>query len=339
MRVFIYEYTCAIATAASAESLRAEGWAMLSAVLEDFGRLPGTEIVTLLREPNLPVPDRIDVRRSGAAEETLFRELAGAADYSLVIAPEFDDLLATRCRWVEESGGRLLGPSSAPVTATTDKFTLARLLGEHGVRTTPCVLLADDAVPFPFPMVCKPRQGAGSQATFLLSNADDLASCVSRAAAEGQAGDAVLQPFVPGQPASVAFLIGPARCLTLLPATQIISQDGRFRYQGGEAPLPPGLARRAVELGRRAVAPVPGLRGYVGVDLVLGEAGDGSQDQVLEINPRLTTSYVGLRALALQNLAEMMCRVVAGEEVEEVSWRPGTVRFQACGRVTLRSPA
>jgi predicted ATP-grasp superfamily ATP-dependent carboligase len=335
MRVFVYEYTCATETRDPAESLRTEGWAMLAAVLEDFGGLPGAEVVTLLREPDLPVPAGIEVRRTGAAEEAPFRELAGAAEYSLVIAPEFDGLLAARCRWVEESGGRLLGPSSAAVEATADKFTLARLLGEQRVPTPPCVLPGDGACPFRFPLVCKPRYGAGSQATFLLSNLADLLSCASRAAAEGQAGDLVLQPFVPGQPASVAFLIGPTRCLPLLPATQVLSQDGRFRYQGGEAPLPPGLARRAVELGRRAVALVSGLRGYVGVDLVLGAADDGSQDQVLEINPRLTTSYVGLRALAVQNLAEMMCRVVAGEDVQEVAWRPGAVRFQACGEVTV----
>jgi len=335
MRFFVCEYTCATATAASAESLRTEGWAMLSAVLEDFGRLPGAEVVTLLREPGQPVPPGIEVRRTGAAEEPHFRELAGAADYSLVIAPEFDDLLAARCRWVEEAGGRLLGPSSSAVAITADKFTLAALLAQQGVPTPPCVLLPAGALPFRFPLVCKPRHGAGSQATFLLRDAGDLSRCVAQAAAKGQTGDAVLQPFVPGQPASVAFLLGPSACLPLLPATQVLSQDGRFHYQGGEAPLPPGPARRAVNLGRRAVAVVPGLRGCVGVDLILGEADDGSRDQVVEINPRLTTSYVGLRALAVPNLAELMCRVVAGADVAEVAWRPGAVRFRASGEVTL----
>ena len=35
-----------------------------------------------------------------------------------------------------------------------------------------------------------------------------------------------------------------------------------------------------------------GLRGYVGVDVVLGQ----DKLYVVDVNPRLTTSYVGLRA-------------------------------------------
>ena len=51
---------------------------------------------------------------------------------------------------------------------------------------------------------------------------------------------------------------------------------------------------------------MPGLSGYVGVDVVLGNDG---RDWAIEINPRLTTSYVGLRALAGFNLAEAMLAV------------------------------
>ena len=58
---------------------------------------------------------------------------------------------------------------------------------------------------------------------------------------------------------------------------------------------------------------MPPTVGYVGVDLVLGREPDGSEDVVIEINPRLTTSYVGLRAAARTNLAEAMWQVAQGE--------------------------
>ena len=98
MRVFIYEYFSAGGPGSAA--IRAEGRAMLSAVAEDLGRAPGVEAVTL---PAV----------TSDAEESAFRELARGASWSLVIAPECDGLLAERCRWVEEEGGRLLGPSAA----------------------------------------------------------------------------------------------------------------------------------------------------------------------------------------------------------------------------------
>ncbi len=80
---------------------------------------------------------------------------------------------------------------------------------------------------------------------------------------------------------------------------------------------------------------MPGLRGYVGVDLVLGDQADGSQDSVIEINPRLTTSYVGLRALAATNLTETMLRLAREEDVPPPVWKDGAVRFRADGTVSF----
>jgi predicted ATP-grasp superfamily ATP-dependent carboligase len=136
---------------------------------------------------------------------------------------------------------------------------------------------------------------------------------------------------MPGRPVSVAFLVGPQAQVPLMPAAQLLSADGRFRYLGGTLPLAGALARRAVELAGRAVAAVPGLRGFVGVDLVLGQHGD----VVLEINPRLTTSYVGLRAMTPDGLAEAMLRMVRGMAFPALRWRPGSVRFWPDGRLRL----
>jgi predicted ATP-grasp superfamily ATP-dependent carboligase len=306
MRVFVYEYTCALADGAASESLRAEGRAMLSAVVEDFRRVTGVEVVTLT---------------AGAGREA-FRELARSADCALVIAPEFDGLLTERCRWVEEAGGRLLGPSSEAARLTSDKLLTAQHLRAAGVPTPDCA-------PFPgpvkFPAVLKPRDGAGSQATFLVRNPGEVMFRAEQAAGEGWRGELIVQGYAPGIAASVAFLLGPGRCVPLMPAAQHLSDDGRFHYLGGEVPLAVELRERAVRLARAAVEAVSGLRGYVGVDVVLGET-----DQVIEINPRLTTSYVGLRALAETNLAEAMRLVAEGAEVMP-RWLSGKVRFGADG--------
>jgi hypothetical protein len=69
-------------------------------------------------------------------------------------------------------------------------------------------------------------------------------------------------------------------------------EDGRFRYRGGSIPVP---CPPAEPLLRRALAAVPGLRGFVGVDFVWDPA--RGEAVVLEINPRPTTSFVGLSAL------------------------------------------
>ena len=66
--------------------------------------------------------------------------------------------------------------------------------------------------------------------------------------------------------------------------------------------------------------------------MVLGDDPSGAGDAVIEINPRLTTSYVGLRALAHGNLAEAMMELAAGRRVE-LCWHAGSIQFQSSGGV------
>ena len=90
---------------------------------------------------------------------------------------------------------------------------------------------------------------------------------------------------------------------------QLISKDDGFTFHGGRSLLhKPELCQRAHELARAAIECLPNSTGYLGVDLVLGH----KDDTVIEINPRITTSYIGLRAMAKSNLAEAMVSVGQG---------------------------
>ena len=265
---------------------------------------------------------------SPADETAAFAALSKECEWSLIIAPESDGVLLERCRVVEEAGGRLLGPSSTAVALTGDKWALSQHFLRHDVPTPPCQLLHDQISPsIGCALVCKPRHGAGSQATFVVGNADELSRAVEAARREGFVGELLVLPFIPGQPVSVSFLIGPGRRLVLPAAEQHLSADGRFHYHGGRLPLPEPLNARAQSLAERAVGCVEGLLGYVGVDLVLDA--DPSADRIIEINPRLTTSYIGLRALAVSNLAAAMLDLALGREPPPPAWRDAVIAFDA----------
>jgi predicted ATP-grasp superfamily ATP-dependent carboligase len=330
IRVFLYEFACAAPQwAVLPASLRSEGLAMLSALVADFQRMGNVEVCTLLARDfpaNQFLPHSPGGKGAGNAEDEReqFLTLSRSSHFTLAIAPESDGLLETRCRWIDEAGGHSLGCSREAIVLTSDKLALASHLQACNIPT-PATRTGDDLTGVRFPAVCKPRFGAGSQATFLVRDEPELIRR-ARVVSDETGQEALLQPFFPGMAASVAFLVGPRQCLPLLPARQILSDDGRFRYLGGEMPLPTPLAERAVTLAGRAVRSVQGLAGYVGVDLVLGPAEDGSADAIIEINPRLTTSYIGLRQLAESNLAEAMLRVACGENVDLI-WCEGSCRF------------
>lgn len=327
MHLFVYEYLSsgAAGDASARPSLQTEGWAMLSALLEDLARCPGVQISTLLdpqRTPPRYWSDRIVIQRTQpVAEKDAFCALAATADWSLVIAPEFDDILAERSRWVEEVGGRLLGSSPRAIHETADKQHLSQLWLARGIAT-----------PSPertYPLVCKPRFGVGSQATFLVHDEEELEQAKRRAYAEGWSGELILQRYSPGLAVSVAFLSGEGKKRSLPAVEQRLSRDGRFRYLGGRLPLPDNLDRRARRLAERAAECVEGLQGWFGVDLVLGKAEDGSGDVAIEINPRLTTSYLGLRRLARFNLAESLLAVARGSPMPSWQWGTDSIVFEA----------
>ena len=74
------------------------------------------------------------------------------------------------------------------------------------------------------------------------------------------------------------------------------------------------------------------MRGWIGIDMVLGSAENGASDFVIEINPRLTTSYIGLRRICKQNLAQVMWQAAAGETVE-LSYKAGRIEFLSDGAI------
>jgi predicted ATP-grasp superfamily ATP-dependent carboligase len=341
VKIFVYEHMNGggLAGEPGEDSLRMEGWAMLSAVLADFNsyRCKGIDTTTLL-DTSRSAPGRIVLVSAPHKADSVFRELAREADRTLVIAPETGGILEARCRWVEEEGGRLLGPSSRAVRLTADKLALASHLADCGIPTPATIPLnAKMECPFPFPVVVKPRDGAGSVATELIDSAEAWQRREESARAYGWTGQRIVQPYVPGRPASVAVLVSGNDTFALAPAAQWLSADGRFHYRGGSAPLPSTEADRAYELARRAVAAVPGLKGYVGVDLVLGRDGSES-DSVIEINPRLTTSYIGLRNLARFSLAAAIVRACLDWPLPELAWHPGPVHWHADGTLASSPP-
>lgn len=354
MRIALYEHTTgggryshaadpdsaphALASAEPAipTGFEVEGLAMVLALAEDFTRA-GAAVELLwdvAAESNIgPPAATLRTVASLADRDRQLAQAAATADWTVLIAPELDGALAEVCRAVDAAGARRLGPSVEFVAVATDKHRTAVALAARGIPAPEGRLLErGERLPrdFSYPAVWKPCDGAGSHEVRLVPRAGALLEWNPPLRPDARRR---LERFCPGLPASVAVLCGPGQYVPLTPCRQLLASDGTFAYQGGAWPLAGDLVERAQHLAVEAVAAIPGALGYVGVDLVLGADAQGSEDVVIEINPRLTTSYVGLREAYETNLAQAMLAIAAGQEISLHLRDVDELEFTAAGTV------
>jgi predicted ATP-grasp superfamily ATP-dependent carboligase len=311
---------------------------MLCAVVEDLSRISGIAVDATWDRRLGPSPlrgARVVPISSREDETREFERLARECDATLIIAPEFNRILIERCRIVEDCGGRMLGPGSRAVELCTDKLRLAGHLRDAGINTIPThgldCLGTEPA--FPYPIVIKPRDGAGSQQTYRVDNpAEFVPRSASLCEAVGER-NFIVQPWIPGRPVSVALLFSRSGDeVEVLPvADQSLSDDRQFSYRGGIVPAAGVDQERLQSTALAACRTVPRLRGYVGVDLIVPDD-LRLAPVVVEINPRLTTSYLGYRALARDNLAEWM--LLPNRFQRTARWHGEPLEFVAAGNIS-----
>jgi predicted ATP-grasp superfamily ATP-dependent carboligase len=268
---------------------------MRRAIAADFAAAtapaPVRVIVTLdTRLRDDPGPWIIERIAAGESISRL-RQLARSADFTVLIAPETTGVLENLTRELHDVGARTLGSTAEAIEITGDKARLAVRLESAGVatpRTRTVVPTAGLPVDADYPAVLKPVDGAGSLNTFVIQDQNSVPAEASAMPV------AVLQPFLSGAPMSASFLVGEAGTAHLIGigAQRMVIRDGRFEYLGGTLPVSCPSAVAQIE---PAIAAVTGLRGFVGIDFLWDV--ERRQATVLEINPRPTTSYVGLSRL------------------------------------------
>ena len=321
MKLLVYEWCTSGGLGGTAGGdlgdLAAEGRLMARAVAADAARDPDLEVEVLVdAAAPLDLPAGATARtvpRGG--EVACLVAAAAAADWTLLIAPETDGILMDRVARCRAAGGRVLAAEPAFITVATDKQSTVLALAAAGIPV-PAGTVRPARTPWPagfrLPAIRKRRDGVGGEEQAFVRPDDPPPPPVPH--------DERIENLAAGTPVGVACICGPDTLLSLPPLEQTFVTDagGGSRYDGGRPLVDPRARARATSLAERAVHAVAlaaGGRpatGWVGVDMIVGPRSDGRDDRVLEVNPRLTTSFVGYSAGIDTSLVRLLVEAAAG---------------------------
>jgi len=149
-------------------------------------------------------------------------------------------------------------------------------------------------------LIAKPRFGVDCENLKIISskrNIDELEDIFETGSRF------VIQEYIQGDVCSVSLISDGKTSIPLSLNKQIVEIDENGgRYIGGYLPYEHPLKDKAFEISKRACEFIPGLKGVIGVDLIIQE--DTDEIFIIEINSRFTTSYVGLQKVANFNIAK-----------------------------------
>lgn len=283
-------------------SLSREGSSMLFALLKDLAETPGLALTATrdsrLELPTLSVPTVDWITAPPNATNILWLESAiENADAVWPIAPETGGALESICNLVTRKGKVLLNTPAKGVRLAASKFLTTTRLEGSSIPVVPSERWqGQSAAPASFPFVIKPDDGVGCEDTWIISHARQWEEFRTHAPPNHW----IIQPLLNGDSLSLCGLFSGGEAILLSVNRQHIQrQDNSFKLRG--CAVNDIADERGIFCGllQKIAAACPELWGYVGVDLIRNNQGL----HVLEINPRLTSSYTGLRSALSLNPA------------------------------------
>ena len=327
--------------------LRAEGQAMMLALVQGLAaagchvRVPlDTRLVDAAAVQRLSPAVQVEAVRDVPPRDYLhvWCDVSQDCDCAWLVAPETDGVLCQAACALRRCGVRLLTADAAFLEAASDKRLTAAAWHTHHIPHPPCIGLDqinsrwvadhcpknnDGGDTADARWIVKPADGAGCDGLQMITTQQlwsmRQAACPTAtgdlAAAEAAAPSKLLvQPWVTGVAASCAAMIdagGQAHWMPVVSQDFDTSASGRLHYRGSTLPLPHVTSGVPYELFNRCLGALPGTpRGWIGLDLVFEP--QCQQWTIIEINPRCTSSLVGLAAAYQGNLVGDCWRLQQG---------------------------
>ena len=313
-----------------------EGHGMLRTLIADF-KAAGHSVITTLDprisrlNPPLKADSIISVSSPQEVEEK-FLEILTQVDAAYIIAPETDNMLSSLVDFVEHTGATPLNCPAKVIEKVSNKIAFRESLKRNGIRVPKALTfnIQDSAEEIGqiirdkvnFPAIFKPSNGASCCGLSVVRNKEQVSAAVHKIQNETSDKEFLVEELIKGTAASVSlFSIDGKSIPASLNRQEVAIETPEIAssYMGGSVPLDNALQKEAFDMAKRIAKLFPDLRGYIGIDFVLAEG----EAVPIEVNPRLTTSYIGLRRVIGFNPAQAIINAVLERKLPS--------RAESCG--------
>ena len=313
LKLFVCEFITGGGLCAEAlpASLVKEGTLMRDALLADLIELDGYEIVTthdarLAASPLVKSSLQVD-----SNFENSFKNMLTQVDLVWLIAPESNGTLLKLSEMCYEADVIFLGCEFDSTLIGTSKSLAYESLQEAKISTIPTIAGDDFVLDEEFTAahalsrsrwVAKPEDGAGCDGIKIF---DDLHKLMAWLKQDDRYLNYIIQPYQQGIAASFSMLCRAGKGWLFSCNKQNINLNSdTFNLSGVTVNGMQAYWQRFETLARKIAKMLPDAAGYIGVDVIVDVEND--KIYVVEINPRLSTSYVGLREAIGHNPAKII---------------------------------
>ena len=180
----------------------------------------------------------------------------------------------------------------------------------------------------PLKIVIKPLIGVDCENIVVVENIGDLSYDLEKIFTPGSR--ILIQEFIDGIDVSVSLIGNEKKAVPISLNKQFINlSDDNGTYVGGMIPFENKYRDEAFKIASMAYESIEGLKGFVGVDLIINnDEKDVYPVYLLEINSRFTTPYVGLKKIANFNIV----KTIIDENIDNIDVSlDGKVEFKKSG--------
>ena len=185
----------------------------------------------------------------------------------------------------------------------------------------------------PLKIIIKPLMGVDCEDIVVIENIEDLTLDLDKIFEPGSR--VIVQEFIDGTDISVSLISDGKKAIPISLNRQFIElKDDKGTYLGGRLPYETKYKDEAFEIATKAVEAIDGLKGFVGVDLIINnDEKDVYSVYLLEINSRFTTPYVGLKQISSLNIGKSIIDLIDGNvSIDDIDISlDGEVEFKKSG--------